>query len=170
MIGRPEKSEASPYFFRYIDRISDDDVLGVLDRQSQEILAFLGGFSEERSRHRYAPGKWSVRQVWNHVNDVERLFLFRALWFARGLAGGLPGFEQDTAAAAARADEVAWARHLEEFREIRRATVAFFRNLPDEAWSRTGIASGFPFTVRACAYIVAGHASHHAWVLEERYR
>jgi len=129
VIGRPEKSEASPYFFRYIDRISDDDVLGVLDRQSQEILAFLGGFSEERSRHRYAPGKWSVRQVWNHVNDVERLFLFRALWFARGLAGGLPGFEQDTAAAAARADEDAYFAFFTP-------DAVFLGTDPTERWTR----------------------------------
>ncbi len=169
MTGRPEKNEAAPYFFRYIDRIPEPDVLGVLEKQSHEILTFLDGISEERSRHRYAPGKWSIRQVWNHVNDTERVFVFRAFWFARGLEGALPGFEQDAAAGTARADEVAWARHVEEFREVRRATLAFFGNLPAEAWGRGGIASDVPFTVRACAYIAAGHVAHHAAILRERY-
>jgi DinB superfamily len=169
VIGRPEKSEAAPYFFRYIDRVPEQDVLEVLEKQEREIPAFLGGISEERSRHRYAPGKWSIRQVWNHVNDTERVFVFRAFWFARGLEGALPGFEQDAAAGTAQADEVFWERHIEEFRVVRRATLTFFGNLPAEAWGRGGIASDFPFTVRACAYVAAGHVVHHAAILRERY-
>jgi hypothetical protein len=169
MMGRPERSEAAPYYFRYIDRIASDDVVGVLQAQLEDTSALFLGISEERSLHRYEPEKWSIRQVVNHVNDTERLFVSRALWFARGFESPLPSYDQDIAAAGARADEVSWAGHLEEFRGIRLATLAFFRNLPAEAWSRSGIASGNPFSVRALAYIIAGHASHHAAILKERY-
>lgn len=169
MIGRPLLNEAAPYYFGYINRVPGDDIVHALQSQLEEMLALLRGVSEETSLHRYAPQKWSIRQMWGHVNDTERVFLFRALWFARGHASALPSFEQDIAAVAGNADGVSWARHVEEFREIRLATISFFRNLPEEAWTRSGIASGNPFTVRACAYIVAGHAAHHAAVLREKY-
>jgi len=169
MIGRPEPNEAAPYYFGYIDRATGNDVVETLQAQLEESLTFLRGISEEKSLYRYAPGKWSIRQAWNHVNDTERVFLFRALWFARGHDTALPSFDQDVAAANGNADRIPWAGHLEEFREIRLATLSFFRNLPKESWSRTGVASGNPFSVRACAYIVAGHVAHHAAVLREKY-
>jgi hypothetical protein len=168
-MGPPERSEAAPYYFRYIDRIASDDIVGVLRTQLEETSAFFHGISEEKSLARYAPEKWSIRQVVNHVNDTERLFVSRALWFARGFDSPLPSYDQNVSAAAARADEFPWASHVEEFRGIRLATVAFFLNLPAEAWSRSGIASGNPFSVRALAYIIAGHASHHMAILRERY-
>ena len=169
MIGLPDRTEAAPYYFKYIDRIQDGDILGQLEGQLQETLILLTGITEEKSLHRYAPDKWSIRQVWNHVIDCERVFLFRAFWFARGFETPLPSFEQDSAAAAARADEFSWASHLQEFHRIRMSALAFFRNLPAEAWVRKGIASGNPFTVRALAFIAAGHAAHHKAVLQERY-
>jgi hypothetical protein len=169
MIGRPDATEAAPYYFTYIDRVPGDDPLEALEVQSGEALTFLRELTEERSRYRYEPGKWSIREVWNHVNDSERVFVFRAFWFAREFEIALPGFEQDIAAAAAGAHEVSWARHLEEFRAVREATLAFFRNLPKEAWMRRGIASENPFTVRALAYITAGHAAHHEAILRESY-
>jgi hypothetical protein len=169
MTGRPSANEAAPYYFNYIDRIPDQDILHALEAQMDEVLPLLHRISEEKSLHRYASDKWSIRQMWNHVNDAERVFLFRALWFARGLPGALPSFEQDIAVPAARCNEFPWASHVEEFREIRMATIAFFRNMPEEAWLRAGIASDKSFTVRACAYIVAGHVAHHVGVLKEKY-
>jgi len=169
MKGIPERSEAAPYYFKYIDRISDEDIVGRLEDQLQEIVALGRGVSEEKSLHRYAPGKWSVRQVLNHVNDTERVFLSRAFWFARAFDSPLPSFDENVSAGASRADDFSWASHIDEFRGIRLATLAFFRNLPEEAWMRSGVASGNPFTVRALAYIVAGHAAHHAAILRERY-
>jgi hypothetical protein len=133
--------------------------------QLDETLAFLSGISGERSLYRYAPDKWSLRELLGHLNDAERLFVFRALWFARGLDSPLPSFEEKEAVVAAAADQVPWARHLEEFRAVRLATLAFFRNLPAEAWTRRGIASGNPFTVRALAFIAAGHVVHHTTVI-----
>jgi uncharacterized damage-inducible protein DinB len=168
-IGPPEPGEAVPYYSRYIDRVPGGDILGVLETQREQVLAFLTGISEEISLQRYSPEKWSIRQVWSHVNDTELVFLSRAFWFARGFDSPLPSYDQDIAAAAARADEVRWSDHLEAFEGARRATLAFFRNLPAAAWTRRGVASGNPFTVRALAYIIAGHALHHRAVLEERY-
>lgn len=169
MRGLPQPHEAAPYYFKYIDRVRSDDVLGVLETQLDEILAFLHGISEEKSLHRYAPEKWSIRQVLNHVSDTERVFLFRAFWFARGFDTPLPSFDEKVSAGAARADEVSWARHLEELRGVRLSTLAFFRNLPAAAWMRSGTASDNLFTVRALAYIAAGHAAHHVALLQERY-
>jgi hypothetical protein len=169
MLGIPERTEATPYYFNYIDRITSSDITGVLESQLDETTAFLRGISEEKSLYRYAPGKWSIRQAWNHVNDAERVYVSRALWFARGYESPLPSFEGEIAVGAAQADAIEWVRHMDEFRQIRLATVAFFRNLPVEAWKRSGTASGNPFTVRALAYIVAGHTVHHATILRERY-
>jgi uncharacterized damage-inducible protein DinB len=169
MQGRPQPDEAAPYYFTYIDRVQSDDVLGVLANQLDETLGFLRGIGEEKSLHRYAPEKWSIRQVLNHVNDTERVFLYRALWFARGFDTALPSFDQAVSAAAARADEIPWASHVEEFRGARLSSLAFFRNLPADAWLRSGIASDNRVTVRALAFIVAGHVAHHAAILRERY-
>ena len=169
MIGRPEASEAAPYYFGYINRVSSDDIISVLETQLEETLPFLRGISEEKSLYRYAPGKWSIRESWSHVNDTERVFVFRALWFARGFDAALPSFDQEIAVKGAQGDEVPWASHIEEFRDIRLATLGFFRKLPKDAWMRTGTASGNPFTVRACAYVVAGHVAHHMAVLREKY-
>jgi uncharacterized damage-inducible protein DinB len=169
MIGTPERTEAAPYYFTYIDRVTSGDIVGQIETQMEETLAFLRGISEEKSLHRYAPEKWSIREVLQHVNDCERLFLYRALWFARGFDSPLPSFDQNIAAAAGKADEVSWAGHVEEFRAVRLASIAFFRNLPSGASMREGVASGNKFTVRAIAYIVAGHVTHHRGILEERY-
>jgi uncharacterized damage-inducible protein DinB len=169
MNGRPGSSEAAPYYFNYIDRIPGDDIAGVLRDQLEESLAFWTGIGEERSLHRYAPEKWSIRQVLNHVNDAERVFESRALWFARGFDSALPSFDQDVSNEAARSDDRSWASHCEEFRAVRQATLALVRNLPADAWMRSGVASGYSFTVRALAYIVAGHCAHHMAIVRERY-
>ena len=167
--GRPQPNEAAPYYSRYIDLISGDDIVSTLDLQLRESLPFLSSISEEKSLHRYEPEKWSMRQLLNHVNDCERVFLFRAFWFARSFPDPLPSFDQNICVDAAAADEVSWSAHINEFRHLRQATLDFFKNLPPEAWRRSGIASDNPFTVRALAYILAGHVSHHTAILKERY-
>ncbi|MGI9140479.1 MAG: DinB family protein [Gemmatimonadaceae bacterium] len=144
--------------------------MAVLEAQLDDTLALLDDFSEAQSLHRYAPGKWSARELMCHVNDTERLFAFRAFWFARGLDSALPSFDEDAAVPMAGADERSWASHIEEFQAVRAATLTLFRSLPDDAWARRGIASGNPFTVRALAYICAGHVAHHVEVLKDRYR
>jgi hypothetical protein len=153
----------------YIDQVQGDDAQAVLSRQLEESAALLASISEEKSQHRYAQDKWSIRQVLNHITDTERAFAFRALWFARGFDAPLPGYDQSIAAAGAVADTIAWAAHVEEFRRVRLATLSLFDNMPAGAWDRTGIASDNPFTVRALVYIIAGHWEHHVKILRERY-
>jgi len=144
-------------------------VLEVLELQIPETVELLRSISETQSRHRYAPGKWTIREVVGHVNDVERLFVFRAFWFARGLNEPLPSFDQEVAARENGADERALSSHIDEFRAIRAATLTFFRELSSDAWLRRGVASGNPFSVRALAYITAGHVAHHNRILREKY-
>lgn len=169
MIPVPGRTEAAEYYFRYIDLIREGDVRDVLERQGREVVALLRGVGEDRSRYRYAPEKWSIREVGGHLIDSERLFVFRAMWFARGHLAPLPSFDQDVAASAAKADDRPWPELIEELRTLRESTVLFFRALPDDAWTRRGIASDNPVTVRALAYIVAGHVAHHVNVLRDRY-
>ena len=169
MNGRPQPDEAAPYYFTYIDQVPAGDALRAMEDQLGESRALFATISEQASLHRYAPDKWSVRQVLNHITDTERAFAFRALWFARGFETPLPGYDQNIAADGAEAGNISWASHIEEFRHVRLSTIALFRNLPPEAWKRTGIASGNPFTVRAMAFIIAGHAVHHVRILRERY-
>jgi hypothetical protein len=169
MIGRPQEGEAAPYYFGYINQVAGEDIQATLEQQREEAAKFFATISEEKSLHRYEADKWSIRQVLGHINDCERLFVMRAFWFARGFDSPLPSFEQEIAVQAARSDEYSWASHVEEFRSVRAASLAFFQKLPLEAWTRKGIASGNPFTVRALAYMVAGHVTHHVRLLKERY-
>ena len=166
---RPQASEAADYYFKYIDLVTGDDIVPAMETQMDEMLQFLGGISEEQSLHSYELGKWTIREVLNHVNDGERIFTGRAHWFARGFTDALPSFEQDTAVRMAHANNTSWAELVEEFKYLRLASLSFFRTLPEEAWARTGVASDNPVTVRALAYIIAGHVTHHMGVLRERY-
>ena len=166
---RPQTTEAASYYYKYIDLITNDEIVPTMESQMAETLQFLEGISEEQSLKSYAPGKWMIRELLNHVNDGERVFLYRAFWFARGFQDALPSFEQDVAVQAANANQTSWAELVEEFRTVRLSTISFFKHLPDEAWSRSGIASDNPVTVRAIAYIIAGHVAHHTQVLKERY-
>lgn len=169
MIGRPQSTEAASYYFTYIDQVVGDDVMSIIEEQLDESLDLFGRISSEVSLYRYAPDKWSIRQVLNHITDTERAFAFRALWFARGFEAPLPSYDQNIAASGAAADSVSWPAHIEEFRRVRLSTISLLRNLPGEAWMRSGIASDNPFTVRAMAFIIAGHVAHHLAILRERY-
>lgn len=169
-VGRPGRDEVAEYYFRYIDRVPGDDLAAVLAEQLEQETVFWPGLSDERSLHRYEPGKWSLREVLGHVIDTERLFLFRTFWFARGFeAEALPSFDQDVSAASANANARTIADLFEEFRVTRLSSLALVRSLPAEAWSRRGTASGNPFTARAAAFALAGHAAHHFAIVRERY-
>jgi uncharacterized damage-inducible protein DinB len=169
MTGRPQSSEAATYYWTYIDQVTGDDPLAVIESQLDETVNLYSGISEERSLYRYAADKWSIRQVLNHITDTEQSFAFRALWFARGFDSPLPSFDQNISVAGAEADRIPLATHVEEFQRVRLATISLFRNLPHEAWLRSGIASDNRFTVRALAFITAGHGIHHNRILRERY-
>lgn len=169
MSARPDRTEASAYYFTYIDQVPAGDICDLIDAQGPETVALLDGVSEQQSLHRYAPDKWSIRDVVNHLSDTERLFVFRAFWFARGFDSPLPSFDQHVAVSTAKADDRGFRDLVDEFARVRADTKAFFRSLPEEAWSRRGIASDNPFTVRALAYMTVGHVTHHAKLLRERY-
>lgn len=165
----PDRTEAAEYYFKYIDQVPAGGILDTLASQVTDALPLLQGIADEKSLSRYAPDKWSIREVLGHINDTERVFTFRALWFARGFEAEMPSFDQDVAVGAANSDDRAWGDHLEELRAVRAATVSLFRNLPEGAWMRRGLASGKTVSVRALAYITAGHFAHHLHILRERY-
>jgi len=166
---RPLRGEAAEYYFTYIDQVNDGDVVELLEVQAADAVAFFRAIPEPRTLHRYEPGKWSIREVLGHLNDCERLFAFRAFWFARGFDSPLPSFNQLTAASAAASDIRAWPDLIEEFGAVRAATVTFFRGLTDDDWNRRGIASENPFSVRSLAFIAVGHVAHHVGILRARY-
>ena len=166
---RPVRGEAADYYFTYIDQVPDGDVLAILERQAGEVEALFRQISSEGSLHRYGPDKWSIRQVASHINDTERVFAFRAFWFARALVEPLPSFDQDVAVPHAGADTREWQSHIGEFSAVRGASIALFRNMPTDAWRRSGVASGNPFSVSSLAFITVGHVAHHMRILRERY-
>jgi hypothetical protein len=169
MIGRPGRDEAADSYFTYIDQVPGDDALSVIDAQLENAITLFEGISDPKSLFRYAPEKWSIRQVVNHISDAERTFAFRALWFARGFGDPLPSFDQTTAANAINSDAIPWEDLIEDFRNVRLSTLSMFRNMPEDAWTNTGIASGNRVTVRALAFIIPGHVEHHLRILRERY-
>jgi hypothetical protein len=169
MLERPGETEAAPHFSTYISQVAGSDPFFILESQMVDALALFGTIDEETSQRRYAPEKWSIRQLVNHVTDTERAFAFRMLWFARGFETPLPGYDQDIAAAGAEADSVTWSAHVAEFEQVRRSTISLYRNMPESGWLRSGIASDNFVTVRALAYIIPGHAEHHLNILRERY-
>jgi uncharacterized damage-inducible protein DinB len=167
--ARPEVNEYASYYERYVSLAPEGDVVSALERQASETLALLRALPEERGAHRYAPDKWSVKQVVGHMSDGERLFAYRALSIARGDRAPLPGMEQEEWMAGADFDARTLSDLLDEFEAVRGATLHLLRHLSPEAWARRGTASDNEVTVRALAYIIAGHEAHHVGVLRERY-
>ena len=168
--GRPEPSEYSPYFQRYIDRAADEaDVVAAMAAQTNELQALLGSLSEEQAGRRYAEGKWSVRELLGHVADAERVFAYRIMCIARGETQSLAGFDEKVYAAASGAHGRTLPDLLGEFSEQRAANVRLLRSLTPEAWMRPGVADGNPVTPRATVYVMLGHVRHHMAVLRERY-
>jgi hypothetical protein len=166
---RPAASEHLPYYSRYVEKVSGDDIMSALKNQLRETIAFLNCITNEESVSRYEPNKWSVREVLGHVIDTERIFAYRALRIARGDATPLAGFEQDDYIKGGNFDKVRWSALIEEFELVRRANILMFSGFTDEAWMRSGTANNAPITARAIAWIIAGHELHHRQVIEEKY-
>jgi hypothetical protein len=169
VIAPPAADEYAPYYGRYISLVAPGDILDQLERQREEMLARFRNVPESKGAYRYAPGKWSVRQVVLHLSDTERIMTYRALRIARGDATPLPGFDENAYAPESGADAVPLAELVGEFADVRRGSLALFRHLPADAWTRRGTASDSPFSVRALAWVVAGHPIHHLGVLRDRY-
>jgi hypothetical protein len=168
-VPRPSSSEYAPFYAGYVAGVPDGDLIALLEQQAEETATLFGGIPDEKSLHRYAPGKWSIREVLGHIIDGERVFSYRALTFARGDAGPLPSFDENAWASTSNAGRRTMKSLLAEYRAVRAATVALFRSFGEEELTRSGIASKNPVTVRALAYIVAGHERHHLKILRERY-
>ena len=147
----------------------DSEYIATLEKISGDTLALLQSLSEEKSLHRYTPGKWSIRESWLHVADTQRILTYRALRIARGDQKPLTGFDQDPYVALSGADNRTWRSILDEYQAVRKSSLALFRGLPDDAWPRSGTASNNPVSVRALAFIVAGHDLHHRKLLTEKY-
>jgi hypothetical protein len=168
-IERPAPSEYHMAFERYVSLVPEDDALPVLARQPAQVRAALEKISGERAGFRYGPNKWSIREVVGHVTDAERVFGFRALTFARGDKTPLPGFEENDYAAIAGHDRYALADLVAEFEALRRSNISMLSHLDPAAIAQVGTANGSPVTVRALAFIMAGHVRHHLGVLASRY-
>jgi hypothetical protein len=168
-IGRPDETEYSPYYGKYVSLVAGVDILSALSRQLPETVALLASVPESQGNFRYAPGKWSIKELVGHMLDTERIFAYRALRFARNDKTPVPGFEQDDYIRNASFDACPLQDLAAEFESVRRATVFLFRHLDAGAWMRRGVASESEVSVRALAYMIAGHELHHVGILRDRY-
>lgn len=168
-LERPPASEYAPYHAGYVASVPDGDIFEILSRQGTQFPEFLRSIGETRGAHRYAPDKWSIKEMIGHVNDTERVFSYRALRFARGDETPLASFEQDQYVPTGNFNARTLASLADEFAHLRAATVDLYFHLDPAALARRGTASGFVVSVRAMAYVIAGHVAHHERILRERY-
>jgi hypothetical protein len=167
--SRPGADEYAPFYAGYVARVTEDDILGVLTAQQDEIGALARSLPESKQSYRYAEGKWTIGEVLSHLIDGERVFGYRAFCFSRGEQAPLPSFDENQYVSASRAGLVPLVALAREFAAVRESNLGFLRRLDDAGWTRTGTASGKPVSVRALAWIMAGHPRHHLAVLRERY-
>lgn len=169
LIARPEANEYASYYEKYVSLVADGPIVELLEQQLEKTLGLLGGLSEDQGNYRYAPDKWSIKELVGHISDTERIFAYRALRFARNDKNPLAGFEQDGYIANAGFDKCRLSDLVTEFEFVRKSSISLLRHLPEEAWVRHGVASDNEVSVRSLAYILAGHELHHLKVLSERY-
>jgi hypothetical protein len=169
VIARPEPGEYAPYYDRYISLIPGTDILGTLDAQRRQTMVLLCGRDESEGDIRYAPDKWSAKELLGHVCDTERIFAYRALRIARGDRTPMEGFEHDDYVKRGPFASAPLAEIIEDYIAVRRATLTLLRNLDEAAWTRRGVANKNEVSVRALAYVTAGQELHHRRILEEKY-
>jgi uncharacterized damage-inducible protein DinB len=167
--SRPEASEYAPFYHGYVTSVPEGDVVELLRSGGIELLDSIRRIPEERAGHRYGPEKWSIRQVIGHLIDAERIFTYRALRVGRGDRTPLASFDENAYVRTAGSEARTLADLARELDVVRQASVLLFESLPDEAWSRSGVASDREVSLRALAYITAGHSRHHLRILRERY-
>ncbi len=168
-LARPEAGEYAPYYERYIALVPGADATSALEAQRVRTMQLFAGRGERDGHFRYAPEKWTVKDVLGHLADSERIFTYRALRIARADQTPLSGFEQDDYVRSGGFNERPLASLVEEFANVRSATLSLFRSFGEEAWRRKGTANKNDISVRALAFITAGHELHHRQILEERY-
>jgi DinB superfamily len=165
---RPQPGEYNPYYDRYISLVGSGDIIAILEKQPRETVALFKSCGAQADSS-YAPGKWTVKEMLGHVNDTERIMSYRALRIARGDQTPLAGFEQDDYIRDGKFSQRTLDDLIEEFTDVRKATLSLFRHLDAETGARRGVANKDPISARALAYIIAGHELHHRRVLEEKY-
>lgn len=168
-VQRPAAGEYAPFYARYVALVPENDILAVLGGQVGEIRRLAASVPPGRETWRYAEGKWSVREVLGHLVDGERVFGYRAFCFSRGEPAALPSFDENRYVAAARSDALPLRDLVEEFALVRESNLVVLRRLDPREWTRVGTASGHPISVRALAWVMAGHPRHHVAILRERY-
>ena len=168
-VGHPNPTEYASAYAGYVGNVTEDDVVGALESQSAETSALLARIDDAKASHRYAPEKWSVKEVVGHFTDAEVVFAYRALAIARGDTASLPGFDENDYMRNANFEQRSMRSIAEGYAAARASTLALFRGFSDEAWRRSGTANNKPVSVRAIAHIVLGHERHHLRVLRERY-
>ena len=168
-MNRPAETEYAPYYQGYVGQVNESDIMAVLRSEIDDLDVLLGRVPADKETYAYAEGKWTIREIVGHLIDGERVFGYRALCIARGEQQNLPGFEQDDYMRTAPYNHVDLEDLLSELRLVRLSNIAMFRTLDEEAWSRVGTANNNQVTVRALAFIMAGHLRHHMKVLQERY-
>ncbi|HYX28819.1 MAG TPA: DinB family protein [Pyrinomonadaceae bacterium] len=168
-MNRPGETEYAPYYQSYVDQVSETDIMSVLRSELDDLDVLLGRVAAEKETYSYADGKWTIREIVGHLIDGERVFGYRAFCIARGEQQNLPGFEQDDYLRTAPYNNIDLEDLLSEMRLVRLSNIAMFRTLDEESWSRTGLANNNEVSVRAIAFIMAGHVRHHMNVLRERY-
>ena len=166
---RPEPNEYPTFYKGYVDAVSGGDLLNILSQTNQNTLELLTALPEEKWDYRYAEDKWSIKEVISHLSDCERIFVNRALRFARNDTTPLPGFEQNDYVPQSDASSRSLTDIAKEFAAIRNATIPLFQSFTEEMWGRSGTASGGGITVRAIGFVIAGHEQHHQNILRERY-
>lgn len=166
---RPEKSEYSSYYSTYIGLVSDGDIVQILQEQLDDSFSLLMGLSEIQGLFRYAPEKWSIKEVVGHMADTERIMSYRLLCFARGEKESLPGFNENNYVLSASFDNQTIEELMENFSAVRKSTIQLLKSLKTNVWLRRGNANGAEVSVRAIAYIIAGHELHHRQIIKERY-
>lgn len=166
----PLPGEYSPYAVAYISKVPPEGhIISYLQTNATELIQLIQSFTEDQLLYRYAPGKWTVKEVLNHITDTERIFLYRAFCIARGEQQPLQGHEQDDFERAAQSNHKSILSLLSEYETVRNSTIAFFRYLEESNWMRWGVANNHPVTVRALAYQIIGHEAHHVQILNQRY-
>ena len=169
MIQPPEKSEYNEFYQGYINTLPKGDIVQFLEDQKNELVTLLHVLPEGMEDHSYADGKWTIKQVVRHIIDTEMVFLYRVLAISRDVNSDLPGMNQDVYVDNANDDESSLAEMIDQFDKVRETSISMIRSIPDTALTNHGKASGFPLSVRAGIYILAGHAEHHKTILTERY-
>lgn len=169
MFERPQPGEYNEYFSRYTSLVPEGNLITLLEEQQAESNRIFSAVSEDQADYRYAEGKWSLKEVLGHITDTERIMSYRLLCIARGDSTSLPGFDQDAYIESDPFRGLALSDLLENYNAVRKATILLIKQLPAEAWARTGFANQSPLSARAAASLIYGHERHHLSIIRERY-